>query len=78
MKTTIAKNERLMAIGLLAVAKQQNSALTETRDALCALMGEDPEDMGHCCDAVYSDYGIKYLLARLNITVADAQPEASK
>lgn len=66
---TITSAERLQLIGLLAIAKTHNDALTAITRTAETLTGD--RDGVHTADAVYCAYDIEHLLERLHITVAD-------
>lgn len=76
MRTTIAANERLQLIGLLAIAKHHNKWLTDIKESVQALLGinEATEDTihrpsDHVSDAVYSDFDADTLLSRISVAV---------
>ena len=68
-KTKITEMERMQIMGLLLLAKDHNEKLAEIHNAVLSIT-EDADDIGHCSDAVYSDFSADELLRKLKITVS--------
>jgi hypothetical protein len=74
MATTkkISKATYIQVVGLLAVAKEQHKAMSETEKALAAVLGVEGDELdyfGHVSDAVWTDYAPKQLLKKLELRI---------
>lgn len=55
MKSEFTDNERLILIGLLAVAKRQVAQIEQTEDAIAELIGDPEPKLGRAADAVFGE-----------------------
>ncbi len=70
-KKTLTQNEIYQLEGLLTVAANIQRQAAQLKEAVCELVGEDPDDFGHASDAVYSDgTTARELMKRMGITKA--------
>lgn len=80
MKPSITATDRLVLIGLLALAKDHNARMEDVKRSVCKVLGierstehqfNDPAD--HVSDAVYSDFDADLLLSKLQVGVVDGE-----
>lgn len=69
----LKRNEYLQVVGLLALSQTHVNALHDIENAICKLVGEKPDGMGHVGDAIYSNYTADTLIQKV-----EAQRKAKK
>lgn len=61
----LKRNEYLQLVGLLAVAQTHVRMVNDIEKAICKIVGEKPDGMGHSCDAIWSNYSADTLLEKV-------------
>lgn len=63
----LKRSDYLQIVGLLALAPRHNQALREIEEAICKIVGEEPNTGSHVGDAVYCNYDADKLLKKLDL-----------
>lgn len=61
----LKRSEYLQLVGLLALAQTYVRQVNEIEQAVCKIVGEKPDAMGHSGDAIWSNYTADTLLEKV-------------